>query len=223
MFAGMKSALVIGASGGIGSAVADTLAHRGYGLTTLSRHEDGFDVTVPEIVDAALSPVGPFDLVFVATGKLDGAGQPPEKSLRAITAEAMVDQFRVNAIGPALILRHIPRLLRRDAPGYCGILSARVGSIGDNRLGGWHSYRAAKAALNQLVHGAAIELSRTHKEARLIALHPGTVATDFTVNYQGRNKLTPDRSAHHLLEVLLSRTPDQTGSFWDWKGEPIPW
>ncbi|MEM6728241.1 MAG: SDR family oxidoreductase, partial [Pseudomonadota bacterium] len=128
-----------------------------------------------------------------------------------------------NAMGPALVLRHLPRLLPREGASYCGVLSARVGSIGDNRLGGWYSYRAAKAALNQIVHGAAVELARTHKEARLVALHPGTVATKFTEGFDGRDKLAPHESARHLCDVLLSKSPDQSGGFWDWRGDEVPW
>ncbi|MEO0484675.1 MAG: SDR family NAD(P)-dependent oxidoreductase [Pseudomonadota bacterium] len=219
----MTNALIIGASGGIGGALADTLAARGYDTTRLSRSVDGFDITDPGAVETALAGAGPFNVVLIATGRLDGAGAPPEKSLRALTAEAMEDQFRVNALGPALVLRHLPRLLPRKGPSHAAVLSARVGSIGDNRLGGWYSYRAAKAALNQFTHSAAIELARTHKEACLLALHPGTVATRFTGGFPAHDKLTPEASAQKLLEVLLSRTPEQSGTFWDWKGDPVPW
>ena len=175
------------------------------------------------MVDRVLAGLGPFDGVFIATGQLSGAGNPPEKSLKALTGEAMLDQFRINTVGPAMVLRHLPRLLPRQGDSFCGVLSARVGSIGDNRLGGWYSYRAAKAALNQIVHGAAVELARTHKSARLIALHPGTVATSFTEGFEGRDKLDPAASARHLVDVLQARTAKESGSFWDWKGEEIPW
>ncbi|MEO0676399.1 MAG: SDR family NAD(P)-dependent oxidoreductase [Pseudomonadota bacterium] len=219
----MKTALVLGASGGIGAALAQALEARGLTVAGLSRSTDGFDVTNPASVDAALDGIGPFDVVMIATGKLDGNGAPPEKSLKTLSAEALLDQYRVNAIGPALVLRHLPRLLPREGASFCGVLSARVGSIGDNKLGGWYSYRAAKAALNQLVHGAAEELGRTHKDARLIALHPGTVATSFTSGYQGRDKLEPAQSAEHLISVLLSKEPGQSGGFYDWKDEEVPW
>ena len=219
----MESALVIGASGGIGAALSEELETRGYQVTRLSRGLDGLDVTRPETVDQALSGIGPFRVVLVATGKLDGAGQGPEKSLRALGQDAMVDQFRVNAAGPALVLRHLPKLLPRKGDSFCGVLSARVGSIGDNELGGWYSYRAAKAALNQFVHGAAVELARSHPGVRLIALHPGTVETDFTAGYAAPDKLSPAKSAAALCDVLMSRGADQTGSFWDWKGQEVPW
>ena len=181
-------------------------------------------MTDPRGVEQSLVRLsGPFDLVFVATGKLDGAGQPPEKSLKSLTAEAMADQFRVNCIGPSMVLRALPGLLPRDRASHVGILSARVGSIGDNGLGGWYSYRTAKAALNQMVHGAAIELRRTHKHAVLASLHPGTVATAFTSGFAGHDKITPERSATALIDVLTGLTPDQTGTFWDWNGEAVPW
>ena len=105
-----------------------------------------------------------------------------------------------------------------------GNLSARLGSIGDNRLGGWWSYRMSKAALNQMIHGAAIELKRTHKEAVCVALHPGTVATDFTAKYAGRHKtVEPSEAAHNLLSVLEGLGPDDTGLFFDWQGERVAW
>ncbi|MEM1236772.1 MAG: SDR family NAD(P)-dependent oxidoreductase [Pseudomonadota bacterium] len=219
----MEQALVIGASGGIGAALAAELEGRGYGVARLSRRENGFDITDPVAVSKALETAGPYQVILVATGKLDGAGNGPEKSLKALSQEAMMDQFRVNAAGPAMILRHLPTLLPRDGDSFCGVLSARVGSIGDNRLGGWYSYRAAKAALNQIVHGTAVELHRTHPSSRVIALHPGTVATDFTEGYPVAGKITPDVSAQRLCDVLLSRRADQSGSFWDWKGEEVPW
>ena len=105
----------------------------------------------------------------------------------------MADVFAVNAIGPALILKEVPKLLTKD--GVCAVLSARVGSIGDNQIGGWYSYRASKAALNQIVHGAAIEIGRSHKNAKVVALHPGTVETPFTANYAARHKTIPAEEA----------------------------
>ncbi|MCA0042594.1 SDR family NAD(P)-dependent oxidoreductase [Celeribacter litoreus] len=219
----MQRALVIGSSGGIGAAVADELTARNFEVTPLSRAEHGFDLRDPAMVEQALGKVeGPFDTVVVATGQLAGAGRPPEKMLKAITAEALSEQFAVNAIGPALILRHLPRLLPKDAPSKALIITARVGSIGDNGLGGWYSYRAAKAAANQLVHTAAIELARSHKQACLLAYHPGTVATRFTENYP-REKLSPEAAAEHLLNVMEAHGPEDTGRFYDWKNTEVPW
>jgi len=162
--------------------------------------------------------------VVIATGVLDGAGVPPEKTLNSLTAPAMAAQFAVNAIGPALVLKHLPRLLPRERRAVVAVLSARVGSIGDNGLGGWYSYRAAKAALNQIVHSAAIELSRRRKAAICVALHPGTVRTRFTQAYQSSHKtVAPKEAAQNLLAVIDRLDPDQTGGFYDWAGKPVPW
>ncbi|WP_460272331.1 SDR family NAD(P)-dependent oxidoreductase [Celeribacter sp. ULVN23_4] len=216
-------ALIIGTSGGIGGALARAFAARSYEVTGLSRSEHGFDVTDPLSVATHLGALeGPFERVVIATGKLGGAGAPPEKSLRALSAEALRDQFATNAIGPALILRELPRLLPKDAPSVVAVLTARVGSIGDNHLGGWYSYRAAKAAANQLTRTAAIEIARSHKQSCLIAYHPGTVATKFTEGYS-RDKLSPDEAAEHLIEVMDVRGPKDMGRFFDWKGEEVQW
>jgi NAD(P)-dependent dehydrogenase (short-subunit alcohol dehydrogenase family) len=218
-----ERALVIGASGGIGAALAEALEARGAQLTRLSRRDDGFDVTDAGSVERGLGALeGPYDLILVATGILAPEGQGPEKSLAAIDARAMARLFAVNAIGPALILRHLPRLLASG--GRAGVLSARVGSIGDNAIGGWHSYRASKAALNQVVHGAAIELARHDRAAILVALHPGTVETGFTAAYAGRHRMVPGaEAARNLLAVIDGLAPAQSGGFYDWRGEAVPW
>ncbi|WP_420568329.1 SDR family NAD(P)-dependent oxidoreductase [Thalassovita sp.] len=221
----MQRALIIGASGGIGGAIAAALGARGVTVRGLSRSVDGLDITDEASVAAALRALEPgFDLVFVATGQLPGAGAAPEKSLRMLTPQAMMDQFAVNCIGPALVLKHALRLLPRDRHAVFAALSARVGSIEDNRLGGWYSYRAAKAALNQVIHTGAIELARTHPRAVCVALHPGTVATDFTSNYTDRHPtVTPSEAAQNLLAVINGLKPAQTGRFYDWAGKPVPW
>ncbi|MBR9842943.1 MAG: SDR family NAD(P)-dependent oxidoreductase [Rhodobacteraceae bacterium] len=219
-----ERALVIGASGGIGQAVVSALRARGVEVTGLSRRGDGLDITDEASVEATLGALEPgFDLIFVATGALQGAGQPPEKSLRALGAAAMADQFAINAIGPALILKHAPRLLRRDRRAVFAALSAKVGSIGDNGLGGWYSYRAAKAALNQIVHTGAIELARSHREAICVTLHPGTVATPFTAGHKTHRKHSPEESAGNLLGVLDGLTPADSGQFFNWDGARLPW
>lgn len=214
---GMTRTLIIGASGGIGSALAQACV--GHDLTTLSRKGDGFDVTDPASVDRLLGAHdGPFDQIIVALGILG----TPEKSLAAIDAAAMREVFATNTIGPALILRHVPRLLSQV--GKVAVLSARVGSIGDNKIGGWHSYRASKAALNQIIHGAAIELSRTHKGSVCVALHPGTVATDFTAKYAGRHAtVSSQEAAQNLLGVIDALGPSQSGGFYDYSGAEVPW
>lgn len=219
------TSLIIGASGGIGAALAARLEAQGDAVTRLSRAAGDFDFSQPDSVGDALAALsGPFDRVIVATGKLDGAGHPPEKSLKALTAAALADQFAVNTIGPALILRELPRLLSRSKPAHVAVLTARVGSIGDNKVGGWYAYRAAKAATNQIVHTAAIELARTHKQACLISYHPGTVATKFTAHYQASHPtVSPDEAAQNLLGVLAGLSVNQSGGFYDWRGDEVAW
>ena len=220
-----KTALIIGASGGIGQALTHGLTERGYACTTLSRSRDGFDLMDETRCDALLADLpAPFDRVFIASGALEIDGATPEKTIRALSRQAMMDQFAVNAVGPALVLKHAHRLLPRDRRSVLAVLSARVGSIGDNRLGGWISYRAAKAAVNQIVHTAAIELARTHKQAICVSLHPGTVQTEFTRKYVGRHPaVPPEGAAENLLRVTDGLTPEQTGQFFDWAGKPVPW
>ncbi|WP_299566851.1 SDR family NAD(P)-dependent oxidoreductase [uncultured Sulfitobacter sp.] len=221
----MENVLLIGASGGIGSAVRELLIGRGAKVTGLSRSAEGFDITDENSVERHLSAFdGPFETIIVASGALEIDGAAPEKTIRAVTARAMADQFAVNAIGPALVLRHAARLLPRRGRSVCAVLTARVGSIGDNRAGGWTSYRAAKAAANQIVHTTAIELARTHPDAVCVAYHPGTVATPFTEDYLSRHpSVTPQEAAENLVDVLGGLSPDQTGRFFDWDNKEIVW
>lgn len=218
-------ALVVGASGGIGSALAAELQGRGAKVVGLSRSGDGLDVTEEASVAAALGALEPgFDLVVVATGALVLDGVGPEKSLRAVTAEGLAAQFAVNAVGPALVMKHALQLLPRDRVSRLAVLSARVGSIGDNGLGGWYGYRAAKAALNQLVRTAAIEARRTHPHSVFVALHPGTVETGLApAQRAGHPAVSAEVAAGNLLRVLEGLGPDQSGGFYDWKGEVVPW
>ncbi|MBE1283597.1 MAG: SDR family NAD(P)-dependent oxidoreductase [Rhodobacteraceae bacterium] len=220
-----KRALIIGASGGIGQALTQGLKAQGYACTPLSRSVDGLDLMDETRTNPILSSLPhQYDRIFVASGALEIAGAAPEKTIRALSAQAMLDQFAVNAVGPALVLRHAHRLLPRDRPAVLSVLSARVGSIGDNRLGGWISYRAAKAAVNQIMHTAAIELARTHPMAVCVNLHPGTVETEFTRKYLGRHPAVPaNEAAANLLRVTDGLSPEQTGQFFDWAGKPVPW
>ncbi|MFD0979071.1 SDR family NAD(P)-dependent oxidoreductase [Tropicimonas aquimaris] len=220
----MERALIIGNSGGIGAAVAASLAARGVSVTGLSRREHGLDVTDQASVDEVLNRQdGPFGLVFVASGVLAPEGGQPEKTLDQIDADAMAEVMAVNAIGPALILRHAPRFLPREGRCVVAVLTARVGSIGDNGMGGWYAYRASKAAANQIVHTAAIEIGRKRKEAVVVALHPGTVATPFTQAYPGHRNVGPEAAADNLLRVIDGLTPAENGGFFDWAGEAVPW
>lgn len=222
----MTKALIIGASGGIGAALAARLRGQGADVTTLSRREDGLDLTRPETVadHAARLQGRDFDLIVNATGALVIDGHQPEKTMDAVDPQAMAAQFALNAIGPALVLRDFAPLLARDRRSVLASLSARVGSIGDNGLGGWVSYRAAKAAQNQILHTAAIEWRRRNRHAILIALHPGTVETPLTRKYAARHPtITPERSAEALLAVIDALTPEDSGGFRDWKGQVVPW
>lgn len=197
----------------------------------LSRSGDGLDVTDEAAVARVLGKLeGRFDLVVVATGALapegrgSEKGRGPEKSLRALDAGQMAAQFALNAGGPALVLKHALRLMPREGRSVFAALSARVGSIGDNALGGWYSYRASKAALNQLVHTAAIEVGRSHREAICVCLHPGTVDTGFGAEFhKGRETVTPAAAAGNLLRVLDGLTVADSGGFFDWSGARVPW
>ncbi len=221
----VERALVIGASGGIGSAMVAALEARGVAVTGVSRSADGLDVTDAASVERVLGALeGPFDLVFVATGALVVDGYEPEKAVAAVTAKGALDQMAVNAVGPMLVVQQALKLIPKAERSVIAVLSARVGSIGDNSIGGWHSYRAAKAALNQMMRGAAIEMKRTHKAATLLCLHPGTVETPFTAAYAGRHKTVPaPEAAANLLAVIEGATPEVSGGFFDYTGKEIPW
>ena len=221
----MTKTLILGASGGIGSALAAACANRSEEVTRLSRRQNGLDLTDERSVESHLGALdGPFDRIVVATGALEIDSAEPEKTIKAIRQDAMMAQFALNAVGPALVLSKAQALLPRDRACIIAVLSARVGSIGDNKIGGWISYRAAKAAVNQIVRTASIELARTHKEAVCVALHPGTVATPFTEKYLGRHPaVPPSEAADNLLRVMDGLTPTQTGGFYDWAGEEVTW
>lgn len=221
-------ALVVGASGGIGSALAASIAAdpRSGGVVGLSRSEDGFDITDEQSVARHFGALAgqEFDLVLCATGALVIDGSAPEKTIRAIDAEAMAAQFRLNAIGPALVLKQVASLLPRGRRSLVGVLSARVGSIGDNRLGGWISYRAAKAALNQIVRTSAIEIARNRPGSVVLALHPGTVATRLSASHaHSHPPIAPQDSAARLLAVLDRADAGQTGTFYAHDGAAIEW
>ena len=220
----MERALVVGASGGIGAAVMAALAAQGVAVTGLSRR-DGLHVTDEASVAQAMGALeSPFDLVFVATGALAPPGRGPEKALRGIDPAQVAAQFALNATGPVLVLKHALRLLPRDRRAVFVALSARVGSIGDNGLGGWYSYRASKAALNQMLHTAAIEVARSHRHAVVVALHPGTVDTGFAAEFHaGRATITPADAATLMLDTVTRLTPADSGGFFDNAGARIPW
>ncbi len=231
------TAVVIGANGGIGRALVDRIAGSGRfdAVHALSRTPGTVQGTVVEaridiadadsIAEAAARIAGPVALLIVATGLLHEGERRPERSLRELDPDWMLHQYRVNAVGPALVLRHFAPKLPKDRRSVVACLSARVGSISDNRLGGWYGYRASKAALNQIVRTAAIEIARTHRHALCVALHPGTVATDLSAPFRGGvasdGLFTPDQSAEHLLAVLDSLTREDTGRIFAWDGSAI--
>jgi NAD(P)-dependent dehydrogenase (short-subunit alcohol dehydrogenase family) len=224
-------ALVIGASGGIGNAISDVLQGdpRCAGVFRLSRRDTpGFDLPDEASVASAAARIAAetdsLDFIFNATGALTIDGVGPEKALRAIDPEAMLRQFRLNAVGPALLFKHFSPLLPRDRRSLFASLSARVGSIGDNNLGGWISYRAAKAAQNQIVRTAAIEIARTRPLAVIATLHPGTVDTALSAGFRGNHAaVSPAEAAADLLSVMDALPPEKTGGFFAYDGAVIEW
>ncbi len=230
-------AVVIGASGGLGAALCQRLSgdSRFTEVRGLSRCGEGalsIDITVESSIEAAAARIAErlqtgsaLRLVIDATGFLHGAGFEPEKSLRQLDPAHMAHAFAVNAIGPALLMKHFLPLLARSGKAVFATLSAKVGSIGDNRLGGWYSYRASKAALNQLVHTAAIELTRRQPQAICVALHPGTVATALSSPFSksGLDVQTPEVAAARLLSVIDGLTAADSGGFFNHHGEALPW
>ena len=227
-------ALVIGASGGIGRALAEAIEARGGRVDRLSRastppldltNEASIAAAAAILSPNALAPRAPYTHIIVATGTLHHDGVGPEKSWRQLDAARLAHSFAVNAIGPALVARHFLPLLELKERAVIGFLSARVGSISDNRLGGWYGYRASKAALNQLVRTLAIELARSRPQTICVALHPGTVDTALSAPFQrgvpAGQLFTPAQSAAHLLRVIDGLSPQDSGALLDWAGETI--
>lgn len=229
-----KSAVVFGASGGIGAAVADALQSNGQ-FETVIRFSRSGDTPVPVdltskasietaaawMKDQGISP----SMIFVATGLLHGENRGPEKSLRQLDADWLMKNYQVNAIGPALVAKYfLPLMDRKDIIRFAA-LSARVGSISDNRLGGWYGYRASKAALNMMIRNLSIEWSRKNDRAIIVALHPGTVDTalsrPFQSNVPAGKLFDSGRAARHLLDVLDQLEPADSGKIFAWDGAEI--
>lgn len=231
-------ACVFGAGGGIGGALVDALT----AMPGIARIDAGartapadigrvcgfaFDLEDEATIAAAAERLAtpPPRLVIVATGVLHAAGMVPEKSLRMQSADAYARAFAINTIGPALIAKHVLPRMPRQGRAVFAVLSARVGSIADNRLGGWHAYRASKAALNMVVRNLAIETARTHPEAVVAALHPGTVATGLSAPFRGgvppERLFTPAVAAGHLLRVIGELGPADSGGLFAWDGQRI--
>jgi NAD(P)-dependent dehydrogenase (short-subunit alcohol dehydrogenase family) len=234
------SAAVFGASGGIGSALCEALAERGIGVIHAgsrggaepqgaSFRPFAFDLTDEASIAAVAAAMrdDPPEWVIVASGVLtlaDGTG--PERTYKRLDPRTMAEVFALNTIGPALIAKHILPLMPRGKRFVFAALSARVGSIGDNRLGGWHSYRASKAALNMLIRNFALEMARTHPEGVIVGLHPGTVDSGLSQPFQSGladgQLIAPRQSADNLLAVLGALGPEQSGKVFDYRGDEIP-
>jgi len=238
-----KRCVVIGASGGIGQAFVQHLTNRA-GVEHVycasrkpmpSANSDGqswlaLDYAKPETISAAAEDIGhsgPVDLVIVATGLLhDDGGFGPEKTLRSLDADALSRSYLINAIGPALVAKAFLPLMVKDKKSVFAALSARVGSISDNRVGGWYGYRAAKAALNQMLKTAAIEHGRRWKESVVVGLHPGTVDTGLSKPFQrnvAEGKLfTAAYSAQSMLDVLDGLQAADSGKVFAYDGTEVP-
>ncbi|GAA0793187.1 SDR family NAD(P)-dependent oxidoreductase [Marinobacterium sediminicola] len=239
--------VLVGASGGIGQALLHALlADPGIaGVHALSRSTpetlvslvaqhpqrlscDTIDLNDESAIATATERLGDLapDLVLVTTGLLHDGGKMPEKSWRALETDYFHQQMQINALAPALLAKHLIPRMPTARRAVFAVLSARVGSIGDNRLGGWYSYRASKAALNMLLRCTAIEAKRRWPQLVVAGLHPGTVDTALSQPFQGRvpeGKLfTPAFAAESLLKVIDGLTPDQSGRVFAWDGQAIP-
>jgi NAD(P)-dependent dehydrogenase (short-subunit alcohol dehydrogenase family) len=221
-----KRCAVFGASGAIGAEIFRQLAEQGHSVSAFSRAgSPAVDCTKEQDVASAAEGIdGDLDIVIVACGFLHDERFSPEKTLRKIEAEHLLKSFLVNAMGPALIIKHFAPRLAKGRPAVLAAISARVGSIADNRAGGWLSYRASKAALNQIVRTASIEMARTHPRAACVALHPGTVDSPLSRPFQrtGLVLKTPAEAARALLKVIANLDPSQSGLLLDYEGRTIP-
>ena len=220
-------ALIIGSSGAIGSAIVENLKQkiRPEDVVTISRQENGLDFMEPATIALRASDQdGPFQLILDATGALEINNAGPEKSLSVLDYDMMLNQFKINTIGPALLIKHFTKFLSRTGKSVFVTLSARVGSIEDNRLGGWISYRASKAALNQVVKSASIEALRKNPESVFMAIHPGTVRSKLSQKYLGNHKFVlPDEAAQNILRVIEQKNYEDTGGFYAFDGQKIPY
>lgn len=206
---------------------ADALAARGNGRIEVHALDvadaDGIAGLAERLAERRIS----ISLLINAAGVLHDDGFGPEKRLEDLDAAVMQRVFAVNAFGPALMLRHFHPLLASDGKAVFAAISARVGSIADNRIGGWYSYRASKAALNQFLRTASIEFGRRHKNAIVAALHPGTTDTGlskpFQANVPDEQLFSVEKTVGYLLSVIDRLSPDDSGGFFAWDGQPIEW
>ena len=223
-------ALVIGSSGAIGAAFVRALqaTPECQEVMTLSRHTQPAFTLEDEAsmahAAAALQASGEFQLIVDATGVLSIDGRSPEKSLHALQDEALLRSYQLNAVGPALLVKHFVPLLSLGRRVVYAKLSARVGSISDNHKGGWYGYRAAKAGLNMLLQTAAIECARKRPDLVMAALQPGTVASALSQPFvAASDAFTPDASVAGMLHTLDSLPAQARAHFVDYRGQPIDW
>jgi len=224
-----RTAVIIGARGGIGAALADALDAGDQYDRVIRLHRTSapaIDILDEASIAAAatnLADTAP-QLVIVATGLLHTATKGPEKSLRELDPEWMMENYRINAVGPALVAKHFLPIMAKQGPICFAALSARVGSISDNRLGGWHSYRASKAALNMFIRNIAIEWQRKNAQSIVVGLHPGTVETQLSAPFKGNpahERFVPPRAAADMLRVLAGLHPEQSGQIFAYDGSAI--
>ena len=235
----MQNVAIIGTTGSIGKAfleyyLSDDNTDKVY---SISRSRNGIEDR--KIIDLNLNftdkndyhtlsssiPKDSLDRVIIASGVLHDGDLQPEKTISSLDLDNFQKVFNVNTFAPALLLKVFFPLIKRNSDALIGVLSARVGSISDNRIGGWYAYRASKAALNMIIKTAAIELERRDKTAKIIGLHPGTVDTNLSKPFQGGTPeekiFTPEQSIDYLTKVIDSSTPQDTGKIFDWQGKEI--
>ena len=219
-------ALVFGASGGIGQAFSRFLENKlgVENVVKISRSFDGFEISDEEkIFKLSESIEGSFNLIINATGVLQTTEEGPEKTINVVKQKSMIDMMTINAIGPALLLKNFSKKLDKTKFSVFVNLSARVGSIADNRLGGWISYRSSKAALNQIIKTSSIEINRRNKNAICVGLHPGTVKTSFTEKFQNTTEtISPDESVKMMMNVVENLSVDDNGYCFAYDGKVIP-
>lgn len=232
---------VIGASGGIGRATVELLAEQAQVNTILAYSRSEISITNSKVtakhidfmseisIQNAVASIGKgifLDIVIVATGMLHDNQISPEKSLKDLSMSQLTQVFTVNTFGPAIIARYFLPRMRREKKSVFACLSARVGSISDNRLGGWYAYRSSKSALNMMIKSAAIEMSRRNKQTCVVGLHPGTVDTELSKPFQSsvkKDKLfSPNYSSECLLKVVNGLSTSDSGKVFSWDGIEVP-
>ena len=224
-------AVVIGNSGSIGSAIEKELSDQGFkNIIGFNRSSNPrLDLLNEETIAQSAQFIKdkdiPVSIVFDATGLLHDDNNMPEKTYKNIDQIFMRKNFEINVMGPALIMKYFLPLLDKEEKSIFASISAKVGSISDNRYGGWYSYRASKAALNQMIKTASIEMKMKNQNAICLAIHPGTVESKLSKPFQ-KNDLTiqsPQESASNIFKILTSSTSKDTGSFYNWDGKIIDW